>query len=226
MLKVDRDLLFYLFESMHKLNILGVGRYFLVINFESEKSVFGVDFSELPLTEDNGQNVPTVLVTMKKYLYDNGGLEQEGVFRLAGDEKETIGVKEQLNTDTFKGCDDINCVANLIKVWFREMPTQLLNQLPSSSFLTIEADDECVQLLDVLKEPNKTLLLWLLDLLGDVAAKESINKMTPRNLAIVVAPNLFTTPPEVSPVDSLMLSQKVVNFVIQVLQHRIKSRGG
>eukprot|EP01103_Thecamoeba_quadrilineata_P019517 TRINITY_DN7938_c0_g1_i1.p1 TRINITY_DN7938_c0_g1~~TRINITY_DN7938_c0_g1_i1.p1 ORF type:complete len:479 (+),score=84.73 TRINITY_DN7938_c0_g1_i1:32-1468(+) len=205
-------------------DVEGVGRYFLIINFESEKSLFGVDFSELPLTNDNGLTVPTVLVTMKKYLYENGGLEQEGVFRLAGDEKETIGVKEQLNTETFTGCSDINCVANLIKVWFREMPQQLLNQLPSSSFLSIEAEDDCVQLLETLKEPNKTLLLWLLDLLADFAAKESINKMTPRNLAIVVAPNLFTTPPEVSPVDSLMLSQKVVNFVIKVLEHRIRSR--
>jgi len=195
-----------------------------LVNLESDKSVFGVDFYELPLVNDQGRDVPEVLVTMKNYLFKNGGALQEGVFRLAGDETETMLVKEQLNNENFQSCNDINCVANLIKVWYREIPTPILNSLPSSSFLTAESEEECVQVFFMLKEPNRTLFLWLLDLLADVAANESINKMNPRNLAIVVAPNLFTTPLDVSPVESLMLSQKVVNFVIQILQFHIKSR--
>jgi len=206
------------------LDIEGLGRYFLMIRLESEKSVFGVDISELSLTHENGVQVPEVLVRMKNYLYENGGLEQEGVFRLAGDESETILVKEKLNDGTFINTKDINCIANLIKVWFRELPQQLLNQLSAQSLLTCETEEDCIPVYGALKDPNRTLMDWLLNLMADVASKESVNKMNPRNLAIVIAPNLFAAPPEFSPIDSLMLSQKVVNFVLQILQCRIRLR--
>lgn len=53
---------------------------------------------------------------MKNYLYDNGALNQPGIFRTPGDEAETMVVKDQLNRGTFCGCKDVHCVANLIKV--------------------------------------------------------------------------------------------------------------
>jgi len=89
-----------------------------LISINSEKSIFGMDISELGrvVDADNGLSIPSVLYTMKRYLYENGGLTQEGVFRLAGDELETIEVKSKLNDGTFTTCNDVNCIANLIKV--------------------------------------------------------------------------------------------------------------
>ena len=77
---------------------------------------------------------------------------------------------------------------------------------------------------------ERTLLDWLIDLLMTVAAKSHINKMTIQNLgcliatvaflifvaAIVVAPNLYN-PPGSDPIEGLVLSQKCVQFLHNIL---------
>jgi len=84
---------------------------------------------------------------MKKYLFDNGGNDVKGIFRLAPDQYESdkvrdspsstrvyfqhtrsdphLQVKAELNEGTFEKCDDINCISNAIKVWFRDLPRHL-----------------------------------------------------------------------------------------------------
>ena len=99
---------------------------------------------------------------MKTYLYANGGLAQvpgarprcssvesgvwlqEGIFRLAPDQDACARTKEQLNTNTFESCSDINIIANLMKVWFREIPEHLLDEVPISDLS--ESDNVCVSL--------------------------------------------------------------------------------
>ena len=53
-----------------------------------------------------------------------------GIFRLAADADEMKWIKKQLNTGQYDG-DDIeeNITATLIKIFFRELPTNLLNHL-------------------------------------------------------------------------------------------------
>lgn len=51
----------------------------------------------------------------------------------APDAEENTLVKAQLNRGEFVSCRDVNCISNLIKVFFREMPTKLLQSLPPQS---------------------------------------------------------------------------------------------
>ena len=67
-----------------------------------------------------GIRVPQVLVTLRDYLYSHAGLQQEGVFRVQGNEKELQQIKNQLNKGTFTESKDVNCVASLIKVYNRK----------------------------------------------------------------------------------------------------------
>eukprot|EP00026_Physarum_polycephalum_P007830 Phypoly_transcript_07898.p1 GENE.Phypoly_transcript_07898~~Phypoly_transcript_07898.p1 ORF type:complete len:379 (+),score=41.02 Phypoly_transcript_07898:156-1292(+) len=194
-------------------------KYFMVVSVDSEKSVFGVGVDELECVEDHGVRVPQVLVTLRDYLYAHNGLQQEGVFRVQGDEKELQLVKNQLNKGTFTECKDVNCIASLIKLWFRELPSPILN-IPIESLRTLESEDECVAIYSDLPEPNRALMTWLLDVLAD-ASMYSSNKMTPRNFAICVAPNLFTST-GTNPADSLFISGKVVHFVSQILNYRLR----
>lgn len=61
--------------------------------------------------------MPKVLVQMAEYLVANGGLEREGVFRLAPDKSRERQVRAELDHGTFKSCpDDVNLIAHLIKV--------------------------------------------------------------------------------------------------------------
>ena len=66
----------------------------------------------------NGMHIPKVLAMLEEHLINMGGLDQEGIFRLAPDEYEGATVKKEINKGTFKGCKDVNCVANLVKVHF------------------------------------------------------------------------------------------------------------
>ena len=68
-------------------------------------------------------------------------------------------------------------------MWFRELPEPLLNVVPNQ-FLLHKSDEEseCVEELQKLPEPNKSLILWLLDLMAEVASKEATSKMNSRNL--------------------------------------------
>lgn len=79
------------------------------------------------------------------------------------------------------------------------------------------------------------ILLWLLDLLCEVARNKSSNLMSLHNLAIVVAPNLFNPDSmvtgdgggegrskTVNPVLAMMMSSKVVELVKHALTERMK----
>jgi hypothetical protein len=56
----------------------GGGHYFIAVKAASEKSAFGAPLNEIDLVDDNGLHIPAVLVVMKRYLYDQQGLNQEG----------------------------------------------------------------------------------------------------------------------------------------------------
>jgi hypothetical protein len=100
------------------LEIEGGHRFYIIVRAESEKSVFGVDPKELPLVMDTSINaeIPAVLLSMKKHLYERNALAKQGIFRTPGDESEIVQVKEELNRGTFTSCSDIHCVSTLIKV--------------------------------------------------------------------------------------------------------------
>jgi len=70
---------------------------------------------------------------------------------------------------------------------------------------------------DLMKEPKRTVLLWLLDLCVEVSNVSHINKMTPQNLAIVIGPNLFTPATGADPMATLQFSQKVANFLTNAI---------
>eukprot|EP01105_Mastigella_eilhardi_P013632 TRINITY_DN3103_c0_g1_i1.p2 TRINITY_DN3103_c0_g1~~TRINITY_DN3103_c0_g1_i1.p2 ORF type:complete len:392 (-),score=117.19 TRINITY_DN3103_c0_g1_i1:87-1262(-) len=206
------------------LNIEGVGTHFLTAKLRCETGVFGVDPTSLDMEDDEGVQIPIVLGELKRAFLKNGGIEQEGVFRLAGEQNEVKQVKQQLNTKNYENLPvDVNCTATLIKIWYRELPTPVLNSLPAETIFLCEGTDYCVQAFKTLPEPNKTLLNWLLDLLLMVACNRRVNKMTAQNLAIVVAPNLYDalTP---DPIEALAMSQKAAQFVHNLLVWKVQMK--
>ena len=141
--------------------------------------------------------IPLVLIELQSQLHTNNGYIQEGIFRLAPDATESIRVKQLLNTGTFNQqltTTDMNVIANLIKVWYRDLPCKIFDTLPDRTVLIKpQYNDELMHnLIQLFTEPYQSLLLWLLDLCCDITQYSTINKMTSKNLAIVIAPNLYT----------------------------------
>eukprot|EP00808_Paulinella_micropora_P001503 g71283.t1 len=186
---------------------------------------FGVNFTLLDRVEVPGykSKLPQVLEDMKNYLIANAGLEQEGVFRLAPDQEECASVKKKLNEGKFEGCKDVHCISNLIKVWFRDLPTHVLSGVDRDAITNCTSPSMAGQIVNEIPEPTQSLILWILDLCALVAANSEVNKMTPKNLAIVIGPNLFS-PHGADPMQILKYSQKVARWLQEAIVWRQQTK--
>lgn len=195
--------------------------HFLTVRIRCETGVFGVEPSSLEMEMDGGHQVPSILVAMKRAIIEYGGLKQEGIFRLAGEQTEIKRIKEIMNKKEFVTSNDVNTIASLLKIWYRELPTPILNCVPQESIFHSNDVAGCVKAFESLPDLQKTLLSWLMDVLIMTAQNSKENKMTSQNLSIVVAPNLYDVATS-NPMEGLVMSQKCVQFLHNVLNYRIQ----
>jgi hypothetical protein len=182
---------------------------------------FGRAIQALPSRFVDGYNVPIpeVLLKMQDYLYTNGGLQVVGIFRLAPDEHAVDEVKAALNESRFKTCADVNCVAHLLKVWFRDLPNRLMENVDRAKLQAATCDERAAgALVSSFVDPQATILSWLIDLCVKVASHEDSNKMNSKNLAIVFAPNLG--PRIEDPTAEHQLIQHLTLWMDKAIQHR------
>jgi hypothetical protein len=85
---------------------------------------------------------------------------------------------------------DVHCLAGLIKAWFRELPSGVLDGLSPEQVLQCNTEEESIDLVKQLKPTESALLSWAIDLMADVVQEEEYNKMNARNIAMVFAPNM------------------------------------
>lgn len=154
-------------------------------------TVFGVSTESMQLSYDSrGNCVPTILTLLQSRLYDQGGLQVEGIFRITGDNSEEEFIREELNKGVLPEGIDIHCLAGLIKAWFRELPRGVLDSLPSQQVMQCESEEDFVKVVRLLPQAEASLLNWAINLMADFVEFEDVNKMTSRNLALVFAPNM------------------------------------
>merc|ERR1712176_721611 len=109
--------------------------------------------------------IPQVLVKLKNLLEARGGFETVGIFRLQPDANEFPIVKQALNTNNFEfRINDINCIANAIKVWYRDLPQKVLNPISKEKVTACSDQHQVAEIIATLSEPYKSLFEWLLDL--------------------------------------------------------------
>ncbi|KAH0904882.1 hypothetical protein HID58_044385 [Brassica napus] len=165
-------------------------------------TVFGVSTESMQLSYDTrGNIVPTILLMMQSHL-------------------------EELNKGVIPDNIDVHCLASLIKAWFRELPTGVLDSLSPEQVMESETEDECAELVKLLPPTEASLLDWSINLMADVVEMEHINKMNARNIAMVFAPNMTQM---LDPLTALMYAVKVMNFlktlIVKTLKERKESRG-
>jgi hypothetical protein len=180
---------------------------------------FGISASQLESVSvpPYKSRIPAVLIQMKEFLYSHGGLECEGIFRIAPSAGESTYVKQLLNENKFDGEADCIIMANLIKVWYRELPEHILNCLDEQK-IDVKNEAEAGEVMrKYLKEPQLSYYEFLLDICVDISRKESVNKMSSKNLAIVITPNLFTP----ITANAIAYTQKMANFVHRCIDYRV-----
>ncbi|KAI9090641.1 hypothetical protein K1719_028494 [Acacia pycnantha] len=188
-------------------------------------NVFGVSTESMQLSFDaRGNSVPTILLLMQRHLYAQGGLQAEGIFRITAGNSQEEHVREQLSRGVVPDGVDVHCLAGLIKAWFRELPTGVLDPLSPEQVMQSQSEEECAQLVRLLPPTEAALLDWAINLMADVAQLENLNKMNARNVAMVFAPNMTQM---ADPLIALMHAVQVMNFlktlVIKTLREREES---
>ncbi|CAJ1956156.1 unnamed protein product [Sphenostylis stenocarpa] len=185
-------------------------------------SVFGVSTESMQLSYDTrGNSVPTILLLMQKHMYAQGGLQVEGIFRINADNGQEEHVRDQLNMGVVPEGIDVHCLAGLIKAWFRELPTGILDSLSPEQVMQCQTEEECAELVRHLPHTEASLLDWAINLMTDVVQHEHINKMNARNIAMVFAPNMTQM---ADPISALMYAVKVMNFLKTLILRTLRER--
>lgn len=171
--------------------------------------------------------IPVLLIQLKQRLLDLGGLDEKGIFRLAPDANECAQIKNYINEGTeWQGIDvDVNVIANLIKVWFRDLPIPLLNCVGAGVIEMSQTVEKVERSMKEFSEPFRSLLLWLWDFCVDISGNSAVNKMGIQNLGIVIGPNLFNTQNFDNPMKAMDFSGKVVTYFQRGIEWRRDLRG-
>ncbi|KAK1369883.1 Rho GTPase-activating protein 3 [Heracleum sosnowskyi] len=186
-------------------------------------SVFGVSANSMQCSYDQwGNSVPTILLAMQKRLYSGGGLQAEGIFRINAENTEEESVRNHLNRGVVPRGIDVHCLAGLIKAWFRELPTGVLDSLTAEQVMHCNTEDECTQLIAGLPPTEASLLNWAINLMADVVMYENLNKMNARNIAMVFAPNMTQM---ADPLTALIHAVQVMNFLKTLIMKALRERG-
>ncbi|XP_027351619.1 rho GTPase-activating protein 2-like [Abrus precatorius] len=185
-------------------------------------SVFGVSAESMQCSYDSkGNSVPTILLLMQEKLYSQGGLKAEGIFRINPENSQEEHLREQLNRGIVPDDIDVHCLAGLIKAWFRELPSGVLDGLSPEQVLQCSTEEESVQLVKQLKPTESALLNWAIDLMADVVVDEEYNKMDARNIAMVFAPNMTQMS---DPLTALMHAVQVMNLLKTLILKTLRER--
>ncbi|KAL3536664.1 hypothetical protein ACH5RR_000030 [Cinchona calisaya] len=185
-------------------------------------SVFGVSAQSMQCSYDHrGNSVPTILLMMQNRLYSEGGLQAEGIFRINAENSQEENVRNQLNKGVVPFGIDVHCLAGLIKAWFRELPTGVLDSLTPEQVMHCNTEEECVRLVNLLPRTEAALLDWGINLMADIVQHEHHNKMNARNIAMVFAPNMTQM---ADPLTALIHAVQVMNFLKTLIIKTLRER--
>ncbi|KAK3003241.1 hypothetical protein RJ639_018183 [Escallonia herrerae] len=196
----------------------------IIADFESGTlvSVFGVSAESMQCSYDaRGNSVPTMLLLMQERLYTQGGLKAEGIFRINPENSQEEHVRDQLNRGIVPQDIDVHCLAGLIKAWFRELPSGVLDGLSPEEVLQCNTEEESFELVKQLRPTDAALLNWAIDLMANVVEQEDSKKMNARNIAMVFAPNMTQMS---DPLTALMHAVQVMNLLKTLIMKSLRER--
>ncbi|XP_061961793.1 rho GTPase-activating protein 3-like isoform X4 [Populus nigra] len=188
----------------------------------SSANVFGVSAKSMQCShDDKGNSVPTILLMMQKRLYIEGGLKAEGIFRINAENDREEYVRNQLNKGVVPRGIEVHCLAGLIKAWFRELPSGVLDSITPEQVMHCNTEDDCTQLVKQLPLTEAALLDWAINLMADVVEHEQYNKMNARNIAMVFAPNMTQM---ADPLTALIHAVQVMNLLKTLILKTLRER--
>ncbi|GMK54712.1 hypothetical protein CspeluHIS016_0112980 [Cutaneotrichosporon spelunceum] len=167
--------------------------------------------------------IPIILPFLADGILALGGTESEGIFRVPGDNDVIQHLKSRIDRGQYQltGISDPHVVASLFKLWLRELEDPLIPTVMYDMALDVSKSvDHTILFLKKLPNHNRRVLLFVISFIQIFLDPEvvAVTKMTPRNLALVLAPNILRTPDE-SLSAAFANSGYECQFVLNLLLH-------
>jgi Rho GTPase-activating protein 39 len=142
------------------------------------------------------QKVPIILPFLADGILALGGTKSEGIFRVPGDGDSVSELKLRIDRGYYnlEGVDDPNVLASLMKLWLRELCEPLVPEEMYNECVTNSKDPEaCVHIVKRLPTISRRVVLFVISFLQLFLEEkvQNVTKMTPANLALVMAPNVL-----------------------------------
>ncbi|KAF9476361.1 hypothetical protein BDN70DRAFT_882529 [Pholiota conissans] len=142
------------------------------------------------------QKIPIILPFLADGILALGGTKAEGIFRVPGDNDSVSGLKLRIDRGyyTLDSVDDPHVLASLMKLWLRELCDPLIpEELYNECILNSKDPEACIQIVERLPTINRRVVLFVISFLQLFLEDRTqvVTKMTPANLALVMAPNLL-----------------------------------
>jgi hypothetical protein len=199
-----------------------------------EKGVFGVPLTSLlELDRQRAPNtqLPLIFTEMLCYL-EREGLEEEGLLRVSGSAARIKAMVDEIEITFHCGAFSlagymaskkerkVTDIASLLKQFIRQLPVPLLTRQYMSAFASIADIPELKEqvralnlLILVLPDLHQRVLKRLMEFCQKVLDHSSQNKMSLTNIAMVIAPNLFTHLPTRHNMDDVTMAAKTSHVV-------------
>lgn len=166
------------------------------------RPVFGVSLQDL---FNRDQSAVPMVVIQCILAVDHFGLENEGIYRMSGNQAQATALREAFNNASATGqsvdfrnpsafYQDVNSVTTLLKQFFRDLPDPLFTKIGYEYFIAAaKLDDDNArrdalhQSINDLPDPNYATLRALVLHLHRVMQHESQNRMGANNLGLCFA---------------------------------------
>ncbi|KAF8794205.1 active breakpoint cluster region-related protein-like [Argiope bruennichi] len=162
--------------------------------------VFGVKIQQVCKKEKSP--VPFIIMSCIREV-EKRGIHEIGIYRVSGSASDVQRLKKSFETNVYEAEQllkevDIHSVTGMFKMYLRELPEALFTDLLYQKFFQAfslsnheEKNKQLLQLFEELPEPNKGIIIYLLDHLVRIHQSEATNKMSLHNLATVFGPTLL-----------------------------------
>jgi hypothetical protein len=170
------------------------------------------------------RRLKSIVVTLGEEL-EMRGMNVEGLFRVPGNKNDVEATKQSYDNDNFPNLhviQDDHTLAGLLKLCLRQLPEPIMTYNKYNEFIgTCDVLDREVRLQRLktsiagLPPSNQGFLEYLMCFLHRVTLQSDKNLMTPKNLAIVFAPNVLR--PLVESVQSIMTDSQLCLQVVELL---------
>jgi hypothetical protein len=143
--------------------------------------------------------IPYIVYLFAQMILEKGGMQSEGLFRLAGNSAVVWEMIAAVN----RGSDllitfapgTLKDIAQVFKLWFSNLPERIVPISKTDRLRTVfETTKDYEAFLTELPSAHVRTLQFLCGFLKEVATAEEVTKMGIKNLATVFAPNIVALP--------------------------------